>query len=73
MFMTNLCSLNVPFRQNSPDTIVYNQCVNVVLRWVIKVHEGHQVDRPKTIDGKEELPPPFKPGDFDVVIAGFPW
>jgi DNA (cytosine-5)-methyltransferase 1 len=37
------------------------------------VHEGHQVDHPTTIDGKERLPPPFKPGDFDVVIAGFPW
>ena len=53
--------------------VVYNQCVNIVLRWVMKEHKGLKPEWPRTIDGKERLPPPFKPGDFDVVIAGFPW
>ena len=52
--------------------IVYNQDINVVLRWIIKVSLGHHVDAPIGID-EQPLPPPFNPKEIDIVIAGFPW
>jgi hypothetical protein len=52
--------------------IVYNQDINVILRWIIKVSLGHHVDAPTSID-EQPLPPPFNPKEIDIVIAGFPW
>ncbi|EMD32847.1 hypothetical protein CERSUDRAFT_99217 [Gelatoporia subvermispora B] len=59
---------------NSPDTIVYNQCANVVLRYAIKSQElqGQKFEIPQNILGTEQLAPPPKPGEIDVLIAGFP-
>jgi len=60
--------------RNSPDTIVYNQCANIILRYAIKSHEGHATEVPKQlIDDKKKVPPPPKPGDIKVIVAGLPW
>ncbi|KAH9973348.1 S-adenosyl-L-methionine-dependent methyltransferase [Lactifluus volemus] len=62
------------FRRNSPGTIVYNQCVNDVLRYAVKSHSGLLEDDevPKDIYDNTRLPPPPQPGDIDVITAGFP-
>ncbi|OCH84951.1 S-adenosyl-L-methionine-dependent methyltransferase, partial [Obba rivulosa] len=61
-------------KQNSPGTIVYNQCANVVLQYAIKKQtlSDQDIEIPKIIDGSQDLPPPPKPGEIDVLIAGFP-
>jgi hypothetical protein len=69
-FIESLISLF--FRENFPGMIVYNQDINVILRWIIKVSLGHHVDAPLSID-EQPLPPPFNPKEIDIVIAGFPW
>jgi DNA (cytosine-5)-methyltransferase 1 len=63
------------FRCNSPDTIVYNQCVNELLRYATELCHGvvEEDEVPKDIYDKSKLPPPPQPGDIDVIIAGFPW
>jgi hypothetical protein len=63
------------FRRNSPDTIVYNQCVNELLRYAIKSYRGvlEEDEVPKDIYDKSKLPRPPQPDDIDVIIAGFPW
>lgn len=64
------------FRHNSPDTIVYNQCVNELLRYAVKFcHDGilGEDEVPKDIYDNSRLPCPPQPGDIDVIIAGFPW
>jgi hypothetical protein len=58
---------------NAPETVVYNQCSNIVLRYLIKSKEGHTMETPKDIPGRNPLPPPFKPEDIDCIIGGFPW
>jgi DNA (cytosine-5)-methyltransferase 1 len=62
-------------RRNSPNTTVYNQCVNELLRYAIKLCRGVLEDDevPKNIHDNSRLPPPPQPGDIDVIIAGFPW
>ncbi|KAF8262785.1 S-adenosyl-L-methionine-dependent methyltransferase [Lactarius quietus] len=62
------------FRRNSPGTIVYNQCANEVLRYAIKKHRGLLADDevPKDIYDDSRLPSPPRPGDIDVIVAGFP-
>ena len=62
-------------RRNSPKTIVYNQCTNEVLRYAVKSHRGLLVDDniPKDIYDNSPLPPPPRPDDIDVIVAGFPW
>ncbi|KAI0296343.1 S-adenosyl-L-methionine-dependent methyltransferase [Multifurca ochricompacta] len=62
------------FRRNSPDTTVYNQCANEMLRYAVKSHRGllQKDDAPKDIYDHSRLPPPPKPGDIDLIIAGFP-
>jgi hypothetical protein len=60
------------FRKNFPDMVVYNQDINIILKWVIKVSQGHVIEAPVGIDGKP-LPPPFDPKEIDIVVAGFPW
>src|SRR5216683_5334804 len=63
------------FRRNSPDTIVYNQCMNELLRYAVKLCRGvlEEDEVPKGIYDNSRLPPPPQPGDIDVIIAGFPW
>jgi hypothetical protein len=38
------------------------------------MHEGHATEVPKQLfDGKKAVPPPPKPGDIKVIVAGLPW
>jgi DNA (cytosine-5)-methyltransferase 1 len=62
-------------RRNSPKTIVYNQCVNELLRYAVKSHHGilEEEGVPKDLYDNSRLPPPPQPGDIDVITAGFPW
>ncbi|KDR85517.1 hypothetical protein GALMADRAFT_218616 [Galerina marginata CBS 339.88] len=61
------------FKQNHPGTIVYNQCANEMLRWIIKSLEGHEVEVPnQKYDDKTPVPPPPKRGEIQVITAGFP-
>ncbi|KAF8346872.1 S-adenosyl-L-methionine-dependent methyltransferase [Amanita rubescens] len=53
------------FRRNSPDTIVYNECSNTMLRYAIKKRLGHQQEVPMQMYNG-------RPGDIDMIIAGFP-
>lgn len=65
-----------PFpRRNSPSTIVYNQCANELLRYAVKSYRGvlEEDEAPKDIYDNSRLPPPPRPGDIDVISAGFPW
>ncbi len=63
------------YRRNSPKTIVYNQCVNELLRYAVKSYRGilEEGEVPKDIYDNSRLPSPPQPGDIDVIIAGFPW
>jgi hypothetical protein len=63
------------FRRNSPKTIVYNQCVNELLRYAVKSYRGilEEDGVPKDLYDNSRLPPPPQPGDIDVITAGFPW
>jgi DNA (cytosine-5)-methyltransferase 1 len=60
-------------RMNSPDTVVYNECANKVLKYAIKAYEGHPVEKLSSLLDGKPLPPPPKPSDIDCIIAGFPW
>jgi hypothetical protein len=62
-------------RRNSPKTIVYNQCVNELLRYAVKSYRGilGEDEVPKDIYDNSRLPQPPQPGDIDVITAGFPW
>ncbi|KAH9984055.1 S-adenosyl-L-methionine-dependent methyltransferase, partial [Russula compacta] len=62
------------FRRNSPGTIVYNQCVNELLRYAVKSYRGilEEDEVPKDIYDNSLLPRPPQPGDIDVITGGFP-
>lgn len=66
-------SINLVHRRNSPNTVVYNQCANLVLENAIKKARSIE-NSPKllSIEG-QELPDMIKPSDVDCVVAGFPW
>jgi len=69
-----LGSTHIFLSYNSPEAVVYNQCANEMLRYTIKSQEGHQVDVPKQkFDDKTAVPPPPRPGEVEVITAGFPW
>lgn len=69
------------YRVNSPHTVVYNQCSNLVLEQTIRAHVGLDVKRLKRIDFVEDddiagdpyIPAPPKKDEIDCIIAGFPW
>lgn len=45
-----------------------------MLRYIIKSQQGHQVEVPKhKYDDKTPVPVQPKPGEIDVITAGFPW
>ena len=72
LFLFAKCS-NI-LRYNSPETVVYNQCANEMLRYTIKSQQSHQVEVPKQkFDDKTPVPSPPEPGEVDVITAGFPW
>ena len=58
---------------NAPETIVYNECANKVLKYAVKTYEGHSVEKLTSLFDGKPLPPPPKPGDIDCIVAGFPW
>ncbi|CAA7265858.1 unnamed protein product [Cyclocybe aegerita] len=60
------------FKRNSPQTVVYNQCANIMLRYAIKSYEGHDVETPKQLFNGEDLPEPPEQGYIKVIVAGFP-
>ena len=60
-------------RENSPSTVVYNQCANLVLKYAVKTHAGLQDEPVNDLKGEKVLPPPPKPEEIDCIIAGFPW
>ncbi|TFK68239.1 S-adenosyl-L-methionine-dependent methyltransferase [Pluteus cervinus] len=61
------------FLKNSPNTKIINQCANLVLQYAIKQHEGHSAgDLYQLFNDKEKIPAPPKPGEIDVITAGFP-
>ncbi|KAF9469584.1 S-adenosyl-L-methionine-dependent methyltransferase [Collybia nuda] len=60
-------------RRNFPDAQVYNQCANTMLRYCIKRHGDHPTKPIKHLyDSKLPFPEYLKPGDIEVVVAGFP-
>ncbi|KAL0951860.1 hypothetical protein HGRIS_008520 [Hohenbuehelia grisea] len=61
------------FQRNSPNTAVYNQCANTILRWCIKALANQPVDTPKQLyDDQLDVPRPLSPGDIDLITIGFP-
>ncbi|KAF5392581.1 hypothetical protein D9757_002235 [Collybiopsis confluens] len=62
------------YRMNSPNTAVHNICVNDAVQYLERRNKG--INDPdiipvnKLTGEREELP--FKPGDIDVIVAGFP-
>jgi len=62
-------------RRNSPDTIVYNCCVNDVLEYAIKKErlKGQEIEPPKDVYDNTPIPLPPLPGMIEVLLAGFPW
>jgi len=66
----------VESRKNNERTEVINQCTNTVLRYVVKKHAGHQVERPAQLwdtTGRTSIPDLPAPGSIDMITAGFPW
>ncbi|KAG0703678.1 S-adenosyl-L-methionine-dependent methyltransferase, partial [Suillus ampliporus] len=63
-------------KANSPHTVVYNQCSNLVLKEAIMAHSNFETTRLKKIDcdiGEDPyIPVPPKPEEIDCIIAGFP-
>ncbi|KAK1234239.1 hypothetical protein PQX77_002546 [Marasmius sp. AFHP31] len=61
------------YRKNSRGTQVCNQCVNAVLRYIVKKDAGHDVGLPKQLfDGETDIPKPPGKKDVDVIVAGLP-
>ncbi|KAK7058661.1 hypothetical protein VNI00_002297 [Paramarasmius palmivorus] len=66
-------SAALTYQRNSPNTSVFNQCVNTVFEYAIAHFRGQGVEAPSQIfDPAVRVPAPPKPGDIKVVIAGFP-
>ncbi|KAG1742724.1 S-adenosyl-L-methionine-dependent methyltransferase [Suillus paluster] len=63
-------------KANSPHTVVYNQCSNLVLQEAIKARANLEITRLKKIEpdiGEDPyIPAPPKPEEIDCIIAGFP-
>jgi hypothetical protein len=61
------------FRRNSPNTIVYNQYVNELVQYAVKLCHGVLKENEvlKGIYNNSRLLLPPQLGDIDVIIAGF--
>ncbi|KAJ3552491.1 hypothetical protein NM688_g4121 [Phlebia brevispora] len=66
-------------QNNSPDTIVYNQCANVVLEYAVKFAKYTEdpagqfaPEPPDALGDRSRLPDPPGPKDIDCIVAGFP-
>ena len=61
-------------RFNSPDTKVYNNCANDVLQYAKSHYDGLPIDPPAPLHPQRRaVSEPPKPGDIDIITAGFPW
>ena len=49
--------------------------MNELLRYAVKSYHGvlEEDGVPKDLYDNSRLPPPPRPGDIDVITAGFPW
>ncbi|KAJ3830251.1 S-adenosyl-L-methionine-dependent methyltransferase [Lentinula raphanica] len=62
------------YQQNSPNTAVHNVCVNEAVQYLVKMHQGVHTDNDVPINRMTGEPEEFslKPGDTEVLVAGFP-
>ncbi|KAK0233815.1 S-adenosyl-L-methionine-dependent methyltransferase [Armillaria fumosa] len=61
------------YKRNSPSTKVYNQCANIMLKYMVKHHHRPgQMDPPLQIYNETPVPLPPSPGQIKVIVAGFP-
>ncbi|KAI8998552.1 S-adenosyl-L-methionine-dependent methyltransferase [Trametes punicea] len=67
-------SAALTLKKNSPDTVVYNQCSNVVYQYAVKSHAGKlsSGESIRNLADGTPLPGPPSPKDIDCLIAGFP-
>ncbi|KAF9071000.1 S-adenosyl-L-methionine-dependent methyltransferase [Rhodocollybia butyracea] len=63
------------YKLNSPETTVLNICVNDAVRYIIKknLNKNNPDDTPITKATGEPVEFSLRPGDTEVLIAGFPW
>ncbi|KAI0828845.1 S-adenosyl-L-methionine-dependent methyltransferase [Trametes gibbosa] len=61
-------------QKNSPDTVVFNQCSNLVFQYAVKYHAGNlsSSDMLHNLHDHSPLDKPPGPEDIDCIIAGFP-
>ncbi|KAK0208944.1 S-adenosyl-L-methionine-dependent methyltransferase [Desarmillaria ectypa] len=61
------------YKRNSPSTNVYNQCANIMFKYMVKHHHRPgQMDPPLQIYDETPVPLPPSPGQIKVIVAGFP-
>lgn len=61
------------FQRNSPGTVVFNQCANGMLNLAVRKHRGLETPVLKQLrDRTVPVPDPPKPGEIQVITAGFP-
>ncbi|KAI9070389.1 S-adenosyl-L-methionine-dependent methyltransferase [Trametes sanguinea] len=67
-------SAALTLKKNSPETVVYNQCSNIVFQYAVKSHAGKlgPGDMASHLADGNPLPKPPTPQDIDCLIAGFP-
>ncbi|KAI0778984.1 S-adenosyl-L-methionine-dependent methyltransferase [Trametes elegans] len=67
-------SAALTLKKNSPHTIVYNQCSNLVFKYAVKSHAGNLggEDIVTNLGDNSPLPKPPLPGEIDCIITGLP-
>ncbi|KAI0368858.1 S-adenosyl-L-methionine-dependent methyltransferase [Pilatotrama ljubarskyi] len=67
-------SAALTLRENSPSTVVYNQCSNLVFQHAVKAHAGKlsSNDQLHGLHDNSPLPKTPSPEEIDCIIAGFP-
>ncbi|KAF7965632.1 hypothetical protein HWV62_42606 [Athelia sp. TMB] len=65
-------SAALTYRTNHPETIVYNQCSNVMLQDALDERDGKARDRPRDLHTGHELPMMPKRGEVDIIFGGPP-
>lgn len=64
-----------PYSKNSPHTKVYNICINDAVKRIARREFGTESSNelPEDRRTSEPVEVSLKPGDIEVIIAGFPW
>ncbi|EIW64172.1 S-adenosyl-L-methionine-dependent methyltransferase [Trametes versicolor FP-101664 SS1] len=67
-------SAALTLRKNSPETVVFNQCSNLVFQYAVKYHAGNlsSSDMVRDLHDNTPIGKPPCPGDIDCIVAGFP-